>query len=150
VDSLVGNVQMSLIRAASLRLDFGFERIFPTASLGAVVGVGASLKWRLSDSIAITSGRPYSFAFCSGPGGGPIFRTDDLFVYADSSFRPFFGPRFSGSLWTLGLPVGVIVQLAQPLTVTLRSGFRVGNDGVADFTAIPLGFDILVRALTSL
>ncbi len=95
--SVLGNLQVALDDAASLRFDAGLVR--ETANLGSLFagesnaftfGIGAPIKLRLNPYVALTSGRPGAAAFgqplavATGRSGitlgaNPIFYGDDLF-----------------------------------------------------------------------
>jgi len=155
---LVGNAQYALAPFANLRFDVGASRLSQQmaamgnttrteSTTGFVWGVGLPMKWRLSDSVAVTTGRSTASAFgVASKVNGYLTTSDDIITMSSGSFTDMNGNSFSSTMWTFGLPVGMLAQVHDRIGLGLRTGFRLlRGDGVADDTAIPMAFDLMTR-----
>jgi hypothetical protein len=114
--------QYQFLMFAALRLDIGAERV--AGNLDFAFGAGLPLRLKLTDTIALISGRPYAYG-----------AEDDLFsVHAGSG----------ATITELRVPVGILYQLDQHVALVGRSGIRNQSSGQDSATFIPLGADFTV------
>jgi hypothetical protein len=150
---MVGNVQYGIAPFANLRFDVGATRL--TADVpamgnstvtqdvtGFVWGAGVPMKWQLADRIAVTTGRTNASAFgVASKVNGYLLSSDDIVTMQSGSFNLMNGSTASATVWTFGLPVGMIVQPHDRFGLGFRTGFRLMRGDVPSDTAIPLAFD---------
>lgn len=154
---LVGDVQYSLASFANLRFDVGAAKLtqaMPAAgnqiaiqdTTGFVWGAGIPMKWKLGERVAVTSGRSYALAFGTpSKTNGYLTTSDDIVTMTSGSFTTP-GGTISSTVWTFGLPVGILAQVHDRIGVGVRSGFRVLRaNRMADDTAVPLAFDLMIH-----
>lgn len=152
---MVGNLQYGLAPFANLRFDVGATKL--TADVpamgnttvtqdvtGFVWGAGVPMKWRIADRIAFTTGRTNASAFgVASKVNGYLLSSDDIITMQSGSFTLMNGSTASATVWTFGLPVGMIVQPHDRFGLGFRTGFRLMRGDVAGDTAIPLAFDVM-------
>lgn len=114
----LANAQYQLLAFAAARLDVGVARV-DNGDHDASFGVGLPIRLRLTDRVALISGRPYAFG-----------AEDDLVTLRLSSF--------SDGVAEYRLPLGILYQANDNFSFAVRSGFR--REGSADF--VPLGLDL--------
>jgi hypothetical protein len=154
---LVGNLQYGVAPFMNLRFDLGAARLSqdmpaPGGGLrtetvtGFVWGLGLPMKWRVGERVALTTGRTTASAFGSASSwNGYLMTSDDIVTMTSGSFRTMNGGDFNSTIWTFGLPVGVLVQPHDLIGLGLRTGFRLLRGDVAADTAIPLAFDLMAH-----
>ena len=114
--------QYQFLVFAALRLDIGAERV--AGNLDFAFGAGLPLRLKLTDTIALISGRPYAYG-----------AEDDVFsVHAGSG----------ATITDLRVPVGILYQLDQHVALVGRSGIRNQSSDQDSATFIPLGADFTV------
>jgi hypothetical protein len=152
---MVGNVQYGIAQFANLRFDVGATKL--TADIpamgnrfvqqdvtGFVWGAGVPMKWMLGDRIALTTGRTNASAFgVASKINGYLLSSDDIITMSSGSFTLMNGSTASATVWTFGLPIGMIVQPVDRIGLGLRTGFRVMRGDVPSDTAIPWAFDVI-------
>jgi hypothetical protein len=147
--TVLASVEVDISRHAAFRFEGGFERASePSDTLlkdtnGGFLSVGFPARWKLSRTVAITGG------------GGSGLRSQWLVNYgpAYSSFSPFlsqglFAIRFSASsppLYSVFLPVGLLVQAHRAIALHLQTGVRASFAALSP-TAIfvPVDLDVVV------
>jgi hypothetical protein len=176
---LAFNLQTALGRSANLRFDIGVQRA--SAHVGEesakndafVVGVGVPIKARINRWLAFVSGSNAARAF----GGSPVEVVDRSGQPTQSTYG--FGPPLSSNLLSLSvlpessddphgifehtivsgsmfLPVGLLVQPHERISLGVRTGYRLlfshvsGNDGTTLVHYVPLAFDVVVSPLRQL
>src|SRR5262249_37715852 len=154
---LVGNIQYAVAPFANLRFDVGATKLsadIPTMGgntvtqdvTGFVWGVGLPMKWMLADRIALTTGRTNASAFgVASKVNGYLLSSDDIITMSSGSFTLMNGGSASATVWTFGLPVGLIVQPIDHLGLGMRTGFRLMRGDVPSDTAIPWAFDVMAN-----
>jgi hypothetical protein len=159
---MVGNLQYSMADWANLRFDVGASKLsadIPAMGnttvtqdvTGFVWGAGLPMKWRLADHIALTTGRTNASAFgVASKLNGFLLTSDDIITMQSGSFQLMDGSTASATVWTFGLPVGVLFQAHDRVGLGFRTGFRVMRGDVPGDTAIPLAFDVMANVLRPL
>jgi hypothetical protein len=163
--SLVGSVLVNLGPAAA-HFAAGYERLgvvgvssgggAPTSdSFGLLFGsVGVPVKLRLAPGIAFVSGTTSAFKYAFpvnlgavGVGvyeGGAIncFSCGDLVTVAHATSGG------NGALVNVNVPIGLLFQVAEPLSVTLFTGyhavFEVGGNSSESIHFIPIGVEAVL------
>ena len=126
------NGQYALMDFVSGRVDIGAAKLGAgdASSTGFQFGLGAPLKYKLNPMLAVTSGSQYATQ-----GAQDIF-----YVVAVSG----------GTLWSFGLPIGILVQPHEMIAAQLRTGLRfvgtTGDMGVT-VTTVPIGLDLFVNIM---
>ena len=110
--------QYQLLAFAAIRLDVGAARV-DNGDHYASVGVGLPIRLKLTDKVAVISGRPYAFG-----------AEDDLVILRFNSF--------SDGISEFRLPLGILYQANENFSVAFRSGFR--REG-GEYN-VPLGLDL--------
>ena len=154
---MVANAQYGVAKWANLRFDVGASRVTgeipamgnTTAiqdTTGFVWGVGVPMKWHLTDRVALTTGRTGASAFgVASKVNGFLLSSDDIVTMQSGSFTLMNGSTASATVWTIGMPVGVIVQPHDRIGLGFRTGVRVMRGDVPSDTAIPMAFDLLTH-----
>ncbi len=125
-------------RNAAIRLDTSIYRFrfnAPT-EYGYASGLGVPFRIAIVPGLlSIIGGRTFAMP--------PIGRTIDEYHFADDVFT--LDLNDSNVTATIGFPLGIQVQPADPLSVVLRSGYRHGwGGGGYDENWVPVGIDVLV------
>jgi hypothetical protein len=141
--NLMLNVQHAFLRQLAARADLGFssgESGF--ANPGISLGIGAPLRWRFDEHVALISGEALGRAFGSPSADGDkatFTPSEDLFTVRQINLVCFEAapPRFPGGgfggggcggngwIGTVGLPIGLLVQPTPGLALSVRTGVRV-------------------------
>jgi hypothetical protein len=102
------------------------------------------MKWMVANRIALITGRTNASAFgVASKINGYLLSSDDIITMSSGSFTLMNGSTASATVWTFGLPVGMIAQVHDRIGLGVRTGFRLMRGDVASDTAIPWAFDIL-------
>jgi hypothetical protein len=154
---MVGDLQYALAPFANLRFDVGASRLLADvpamgnmtvtqSTTGFVWGVGVPMKWRLSDRVAVISGRTTASSFgTASKANGYLVASDDIITMTSGSFTSG-NATFTSTLWTFGLPVGILTQVHERIGLAVRTGFRVlRGDVLENDTAIPFAFDLMTH-----
>jgi hypothetical protein len=164
--SIVGSVT-SASGPIGFHAQLGYERLAIAADFTSVGGtatsdhagflfasLGAPLKMRLSPRVALVSGttRAYQFAFPTnfGAGGASFYSggSPDCFECGDLvTAGRFINESDAGWFINLNLPVGILFQVIEPLSVTVFSGYHAllttsGSLEAAHF--VPLGVEAVL------
>lgn len=159
--TVAANGLFSLGRDSAFRVDLGWDRLGTNGSGGFVSagdtyfgGLGAPLRFKLGQGVALVSGRTGGFELAhfinlgaSGTGlyyGASTlgFATGDLLTVAHSTGS---SSASDSTAINLTVPVGVMLQAADALAFTLWSGYHLSwfSDGATTSAVhfIPLGLD---------
>ena len=159
--TVAGTALFALGRDNALRVDAGFERLganggsgFQSAGDSYFGGIGAPLRFKLAGNLALVSGHTSGFQFAhytnlgaNGTGlyaGASTFGLDagDLLTVAHSTGD---ANASDNTTVNLTLPVGLMVQVAEPFAITFWTGYHLlwNSDGATSHTAhfIPIGVD---------
>lgn len=160
--TVLGNLQVGLASALSLRFDLGLQRISTAIERRSfshnalIFGVGVPLKLKLSAMFALVSGSSTARGFASHPllvgaaqvssYGGSVALSNDIFAMAFYGFSDPGGPIEVG---VLTLPLGLLVQPHDRISFTARIGYRMAFAHAGHITPvahfIPLAFDVVVN-----
>jgi hypothetical protein len=154
----LGSIEVALTHDVALRVEGGYERFqLPRLSLfrtgppvtvdGGIISVALPARWRVHPRVTITGG------------GGSGLRNQWLVGYGPNAYAPFT-PFFSSALfivrfpqpgqtvsnlYSIYLPVGVLVQAHRMLALHLQTGVRVTFSDLNDvFPAFPLDLDVVL------
>jgi len=128
--SFLVNAQYGVLDFANARLDLGATKYSAgmTSSTGFSFGIGLPLKYKLAPMFAVTSGSQYSTAFGS-----------DIFYLTAVS---------GATIWSFGVPIGILVQPHEMIALQARSGFRIVKVGDLDAAKyVPVGVDLFVNII---
>jgi hypothetical protein len=162
--SIYGSAAAMLARQVAIRVDAGYDR--GVAQVGntsnaegfASFGLGFPLEMRLGQNVSFVSGRVGAMNFARflnfGQSGVNVylgrampFASADLFSIVHS-----LDSSNSSTLISVNLPVGLLVQVSDPLAVVFHTGYQalIASDGGATEHYIPLGFDAILSPSSKL
>ena len=151
---MVANAQYGVAKWANVRFDVGASRVtgeIPAMggntaiqdTTGFVWGVGLPMKWQLADRIALTTGRTNASAFgVASKVNGYLLSSDDILTMQSGSFTLMNGSTASATVWTVGVPVGLIFNVHERIDLGMRTGLRLMRGDIPSDTAIPWAFDV--------
>jgi hypothetical protein len=134
------SLQHLFVPALAGRVDVGIDHFNDPMdqSYRLVLGLGLPASIALAGNVSLITGRPYSFAFANDP---LLVDSDDILTLRAG------GPR---GLASLGLPLGLVIQLSGDIAIDLRSGYRRVFHDHFEGTYVPLGADLLVNLVGTL
>jgi hypothetical protein len=116
----IASGQYQFLNFAAIRADIGVSRVDNGDHYG-FFGAGLPLKLKMTDTVALISGRPYAYG-----------AEDDIVI----------GLVGSGSISEFNIPIGILYQLTPHVSVAGRSGIH--TEGSAYF--VPIGADITLTS----
>jgi hypothetical protein len=164
--TVVGTGVFTASPTTALRIDAGAESV-GSSSIGngkytlLFGGFGVPLKFRLDDRFAFVSGSAAAFRFAHftnlGANGAALYEGTSTFDFAGADLFSVVHSTTSGVNGTviqINAPIGVLLQIVEPLSVTLSTGYHAliatggGTTGVSHY--IPLGADVVLSPNPSL
>jgi hypothetical protein len=153
--SVVGSLSQAIAREAAVRIDLAFEHgkshdQTPDLNIYSI-GAGLPFKVRLTHELALVGGGAGALAFAHftnlDAGGvnnylgaaSNLFSSSDLIVYSRRDDR--------AALFAINVPVGLLWQPVQALSLTLHTGYALllsGEDGSSPRSFLPLGLEVVV------
>ena len=117
----LASIEYKLLNFAAVRADLGVARVESDSIYGSI-GLGLPVRLKMSDTVAIISGRPYAWG-----------AEDDIVQIRFGSASMGVGSTISD----FHFPIGLLFQLSPNYSVAVRSGYR--NQGSAGY--VPAGAD---------
>jgi hypothetical protein len=140
----------------AIRFDVGYDRAVvqgggASDATGFITfGLGVPFESRLSHNVSFVSGRVGAMNFAhfltAAPAGGSIYFGAGEFSFASADLFTLTKAFDGSSLISVNLPAGLLVQVADPLAITLRTGYQalIATEGGFTEHFVPLGFDAVL------
>jgi hypothetical protein len=152
--SVVGSLAYGINRQTAFRVDIGFDHVSGHAGRPDTNyyygSAGLPTKVRISPWLALVSGRVGAldtahFINLNDGGGNGLYRGAGFSPFSSSNLVTFTSEEDGPGQLALNLPIGLLAQLSQSFSVTLRTGYQLFIDNssgdVSTQHFIPVGLD---------
>jgi hypothetical protein len=154
--SVLASAAIALTPRTAVRIDLGVDHVNANgvSNFEAVnfyyAGFGLPFEVRLSPYLALVSGRVGAANFAHvnniGTGGNDFYRGLGFAPFESADLLTLTTQVDGGSQVAVNLPIGLLLQVAQPFSLTFRSGYEgfISSAGGGTAHFIPLGIDAVV------